>query len=86
MQIRQPAKDLDDVDVAEDDDSPKVKSALAHVKSHIPKPRFVACSILDKVIAVVSQTTTASIGLRKYNVAIQKRCPICVGKASEAIR
>ena len=63
-----------------------MKSALADVISQIPKPRFVACSILGKVIAVVSQTAKASIGLKKYNVAMQERCPICVGNVSEQIR
>ena len=86
MQIRQPTNDLDEVDVAKDEDSRKVKSAFADVISQIPKPRFVACSILGKVIAVVSQTAKASMGLKKYNVAMHEGCPICVGKASEQIR
>ena len=32
--------------------------------NYLPKPRFIACSILSKKIAVVSQTATASIGLK----------------------
>ena len=86
MQIRQSANDRIDDDVTKDDDSRKVKSALAEVISQIPKRMFVACSILSKVIAVVSQTARATIGLKKYNVALREGCPICVGKASEQIR
>ena len=63
-----------------------MKSALAVEMSQIPKPKFVACSILGKVLAVVSQRAKASIGLKKYSVAMQEGCPICVGKASEQIR
>ena len=69
MQISQPANDLEDDDVANEEDSRKVKSALADLISQIPKPRFVACSILGKVIAVVSQTARASMGPKKM-----KRC------------
>ena len=65
MQIPQPANDLEDDDVANEDDSRKMKSALADLISQIPKPRFVACSILGKVIAVVSQTAKTSMGLKK---------------------
>ena len=64
MQIWQPSNDLEEDDVANDDDSRKVKSALADVMSQIPKPRFVACSILGEAIAVVSQTAQATIGLK----------------------
>ena len=64
MQIRQPANDLQEDDVPNDDDSRKVKSALADVINPTPKPRFVACSKLGKVIVVVSQTANASIGLK----------------------
>ena len=64
MQTRQPANDLEDDDVA-NDDSRKVKATLADVISQIPKPRFVACSKLGEVIAVVSQTAKASIRLKK---------------------
>ena len=64
MQISQPANDLEDDDVANEDDSRKKKSALADLISQIPKPRFVACSILGKVIAVVSQTARTSMGLK----------------------
>ena len=64
MRKWQPTIDLDEVDVAKDDDSRKLKSALADVMSQIPKPRFVACSKLGKVRAVVSQTASASIGLK----------------------
>ena len=39
--------------------------------SQTPKPTFVACSKLGKVI-VVSETAKASIGPKKNNVAIQK--------------
>ena len=65
MQISQPANDLEDDDVANEEDSRKLKSALADLISQIPKPRFVACSILGKVIAVVSQTARTSMGLKK---------------------
>ena len=65
IQLRQPTTDLEHDDVANGDDSRKVKSALADVTSQIPKPRFVACSINGKVIAVVSQTANASMGLKK---------------------
>ena len=60
-------------------------SALADVIIQIPKPRFVAFSILGNVIAVVSQTGKESIGLKKYSVTKQEGCPTCVGKASEQI-
>ena len=73
MQIRQPTNDLDEVDVAKDDDSRKVKPALADVISQIPKPRFVGCSILGKVRAVVSQTASASIGLKKIQCCNARR-------------
>ena len=75
MQISQPANDLEDDDVANEEDSRKLKSALADLISQIPKPRFVACSILGKVIAVVSQRARTSMGLKK-NVAMQEGCPI----------
>ena len=80
MQIWQPANDLDEVDVAKDDDSRKVKSALADVLSQIPKPRFVACSILGKVIAVVSQTAKASIGLKSTMLQCKKGVLSALGK------
>ena len=65
MQIWQPAKDLEEDAVANDDDLQKFKPALVDEISQIPKPRIVACSILGNVIAVVSQTARASIGLKK---------------------
>ena len=86
MQISQPANDPEEDNVANDDQSRKVRSAFADVISQIPKPRFVACSILGKVTEVISQTASASKGLKKYDVAMQEGCPICVGKASEKIR
>ena len=86
MQIRQATNDLEEDDVADQDGSRKMKSALADVSNQIPKLRFVACSILGKVKPVVSQTANASIGLKYYNVAIQEGCPICVGNASYQIQ
>ena len=65
MQIWQPANDRDEKNVAKDDDSREVKSALADVISQITKPRVVNCSILGQVIAVVSKTAKASKGLKK---------------------
>ena len=56
LQIKQPTNDQENDDVASEDDSRKVKSALADIKSQIPKPRLLACSILGKMKAVVSQT------------------------------
>ena len=56
-----------------------MKSALADVINQIPKPKVVACSIVGEVIAAVSQTAN----VKKYNVALQEGCLICVGNASE---
>ena len=80
MQIWQPTKDLEEDDVAKDDDSRNVKSALADVISQIPKPRFVACSILSKVIAVVSQTASASIALKNAMLQCQKGVLSALGR------
>ena len=62
MQILQPSNDLEERDVARDEDSQKVKSAVADVTSHMPNRKFLACSILGRGIAIVSQTAKASIG------------------------
>ena len=72
--------DLDEVDVAKDIDSRKLKSALADVISQVPKPRFVACSILGKMIAVVSQTAKASIGLKNTMLQCTKGVLSALGK------
>ena len=80
MQIWQPVKDLDEIDVAKDDDSRKVKPALADVICQIPTPRFVACSILGKVIAVVSQTASASIGPKNTTLQCKKGVLSALGK------
>ena len=61
----QPTKDRKEDFFASEDDCRKGKSAIAYVIGHIPKPRFVACPILGKVIAVVPQTANASIELQK---------------------
>ena len=73
MQIRQPANDLVEVDVAKDSDCRKVISALADLTGLIPKPRFKACSRLGKVIAVVSQTTNAIKGLKEDQNCNERR-------------
>ena len=46
------------------EDSRKVKSAEADVMSQIPKPKFVACSVVGKERIEVSQTAKASIVLK----------------------
>ena len=86
MQILQPENDRDVVDDVKEEDSRETKSAEADVMSQIPKPKFVACSILGNDITDVSQTAKASIVLKKYKVAIQEECPISVGKVSKQIR
>ena len=53
MQTRQPANDLHEIVFDEEDDSRKEKSDVADVINEIPKLRFVACSMLCKVITVV---------------------------------
>ena len=84
-QTSQPANNREVIDVANEDYAQKVKSALAEVMNQIPKLRYVAC-LQSKVIAVVSQTASASVGVEKYNLAIQEVCPISLGKSSEQIR
>ena len=46
----QPENDRELVDDVEDQDSRKLKSAEANAMSQIPKPKFVACSVLGKDI------------------------------------
>ena len=41
-----------------------MESALADVIRQIPKPRFLVCSILGKVLAVLSPAANALIGLK----------------------
>ena len=72
-QIWQPTNDLEDDDAANEDDSGKMKSEVADVLRHIPKPRFVACSTLGKVLEVVLQAANVSIGLKKVQRRNTKR-------------
>ena len=62
MQRLQPSNDLEEEDVASDEDSRNMKSAVADVRSQMPNPTFVACSMLGRGIATVSQTAKASMG------------------------
>ena len=65
MRMLQPGNDLEVVDDVIAGDSRKVKSAEAEVISQRSKHNLVACLIRGNDIIEVSQTTKASMALKK---------------------
>ena len=79
-QMLEPGSDREEVVDVRDEALQKVKSAKADMLSQIPNRNLVECSIDIIYLREVSKRAKASTVLKKYQIAMQKECPISVGK------